>query len=181
MIAWPVPFASMLAGKPFRPLPLEMLVDTLLNRVFAASLDEGELDFLAGREVLLAHASLPIGLRIQLLGAPDDDGNSRPARRRLRASPYPGSLADLTGAPRADLLIRAELSGFLHMIARDRDADTLFFQRLLSMEGDTDLGLRVKNLLDGLDVDELRFGPQLQRTCAALLRVLDPVAGAIRP
>ena len=40
MIAWPVPFASMLAGKPFRPLPLEMLVDTLLNRVFAAAARE---------------------------------------------------------------------------------------------------------------------------------------------
>ena len=31
----------------------------------------------------------------------------------------------------------------------------LFFQRRLQMEGDTELGLEVKNFLDGLDVDSL--------------------------
>jgi predicted lipid carrier protein YhbT len=44
---------------------------------------------------------------------------------------------------------------YLTLISRREDADTLFFQRRLKMEGDTELGLYVKNLLDGLDVESL--------------------------
>lgn len=35
---------------------------------------------------------------------------------------------------------------------RQEDPDTLFFNRRLSMEGDTELGLVVKNTLDGLEL-----------------------------
>ena len=41
------------------------------------------------------------------------------------------------------------------MAARRRDPDTLFFQRRIVVEGDTELGLAVKNLLDSLDPSEL--------------------------
>ena len=58
------------------------------------------------------------------------------------------------------------MAGYLHLIARDRDADTLFFQRVLCMEGDTDLGLRVKNLLDGLDLQQVESPPG-QRAAAS--------------
>ena len=37
------------------------------------------------------------------------------------------------------------------------DSDTLFFHRRLKMEGNTNLGLEVKNLLDGMDMDTVRF------------------------
>jgi predicted lipid carrier protein YhbT len=38
---------------------------------------------------------------------------------------------------------------------RKEDPDTLFFQRRLSIEGDTELGLEVKNLMDSVDLDAL--------------------------
>ena len=54
-----------------------------------------------------------------------------------------------------DLSITGTLHTFLLLAARREDSDTLFFQRRLRMEGDTELGLEVKNFLDGLDVDSL--------------------------
>lgn len=50
-----------------------------------------------------------------------------------------------------DLAFRAKLSAFLQLAARQEDPDTLFFNRELSIEGDTELGLIVKNMLDAVE------------------------------
>ena len=50
-----------------------------------------------------------------------------------------------------DLAFRANLSAFLQLAARQEDPDTLFFNRTLSIEGDTELGLIVKNMLDAME------------------------------
>lgn len=50
-----------------------------------------------------------------------------------------------------DLVFRAKLSAFLQLAARQEDPDTLFFNRSLSIEGDTELGLIVKNMLDAME------------------------------
>lgn len=50
-----------------------------------------------------------------------------------------------------DLTFRANLSAFLQLAARQEDPDTLFFNRELSIEGDTELGLVVKNMLDAVE------------------------------
>jgi len=57
----------------------------------------------------------------------------------------------------ADLTISARARDFIALLAREEDPDTLFFDRRLLMEGDTDLGLLVKNTLDGIDLP--RFDP----------------------
>lgn len=44
--------------------------------------------------------------------------------------------------------IEGTLYDFLVLIDRQEDPDTLVFQRRLAIEGDTELGLRVKNFLD---------------------------------
>lgn len=49
------------------------------------------------------------------------------------------------------LKLAASLGDFMRMAAGDIDADTLFFQRRLSIEGDTELGLVVKNWLDSVE------------------------------
>jgi predicted lipid carrier protein YhbT len=54
----------------------------------------------------------------------------------------------------ADLGFAAPLAAFLQMLARQQDPDTLFFHRKLAIEGDTELGLVVKNLLDRIDWGE---------------------------
>lgn len=50
-----------------------------------------------------------------------------------------------------DLCFRAKLAAYLHLLNRQEDPDTLFFQRALVVEGDTELGLLVKNMLDAVD------------------------------
>ncbi|MCC6472326.1 MAG: SCP2 sterol-binding domain-containing protein [Burkholderiales bacterium] len=50
-----------------------------------------------------------------------------------------------------DVRFRAPLEAFLALAAREEDADTLFFQRRLVVEGDTELGLAVRNLLDAIE------------------------------
>ncbi len=54
-------------------------------------------------------------------------------------------------AGEADLTIAASAYDFLLLARRQEDPDTLFFNRRLSMEGDTELGLLVKNTLDAID------------------------------
>lgn len=50
-----------------------------------------------------------------------------------------------------DLYFGANMADFLKMLLRQEDPDTLFFNRKLKIEGDTELGLIVKNLLDSID------------------------------
>jgi predicted lipid carrier protein YhbT len=56
------------------------------------------------------------------------------------------------GTP-ADVHIRGCLNDFWLLASRREDADTLFFQRRLCIEGETETGLHVKNLLDSLEYD----------------------------
>ncbi|MCM8595195.1 SCP2 domain-containing protein [Accumulibacter sp.] len=51
----------------------------------------------------------------------------------------------------ADLRFQANLAAFLQLLARQEDPDTLFFRRELSIVGDTELGLVVKNMLDAIE------------------------------
>ena len=67
----------------------------------------------------------------------------------LRFTVTPRGFAPDNGAP--DLIISATARDFLLLLTRREDPDTLFFSRRLVSEGDTELGLTVKNLLDALD------------------------------
>ncbi len=51
-----------------------------------------------------------------------------------------------------DLTLSASAHDFLRLAQRQEDPDTLFFSRRLSIEGDTELGLVVKNALDALEL-----------------------------
>jgi predicted lipid carrier protein YhbT len=69
----------------------------------------------------------------------------------------------LFDASKPDLTISARTRDFIALLAREEDPDTLFFDRRLLMEGDTDLGLLVKNTLDGIELprfDAARLSPQ---------------------
>ena len=58
----------------------------------------------------------------------------------------------------ADLTISASAHDFLRLAQRQEDPDTLFFSRRLSMQGDTELGLMVKNTLDALETPVFDLG-----------------------
>ncbi|HLR82315.1 MAG TPA: SCP2 sterol-binding domain-containing protein [Paenalcaligenes sp.] len=54
-----------------------------------------------------------------------------------------------------DLCFKANAWVYMRMIQRTEDPDTLFFSRDLQIEGDTELGLLVKNALDAMDMHVL--------------------------
>jgi predicted lipid carrier protein YhbT len=67
-----------------------------------------------------------------------------------------------------ELTITATARDFILLLTRREDPDTLFFSRRLVSEGDTELGLTVKNLLDALDPE------------AVLRRLPMPLAHAVQ-
>ena len=86
-------------------------------------------------------------------------------RGRFAACQYQGS---------ADLTISASAYDFVLLARRQEDPDTLFFSRRLSMEGDTELGLLVKNTLDAielpvLDLEQFKPAQVLARLKARLV------------
>ncbi|VAX06870.1 Putative lipid carrier protein [hydrothermal vent metagenome] len=105
---------------------------TLLNRVFAAPLQEGEMDFLEGKIMLV---------RI------------RDAGLRYRITLSRGKLAADLSRKAHDLSIEGSIYDFLLLATRREDADTLFFNRRLRLGGNTELGLYIKNFLDAFEIE----------------------------
>ena len=62
-----------------------------------------------------------------------------------------GFFANLEARPPV-VVISAVARDFLRLARREADPDTLFFDRKLSIEGDTELGLLLKNTLDAIDL-----------------------------
>ena len=56
-----------------------------------------------------------------------------------------------------DLTISASAYDFYLLAMRKEDPDTLFFNRRLVVEGDTELGLIAKNALDAIDLPMLEL------------------------
>jgi predicted lipid carrier protein YhbT len=119
------------------PMPLKASAITrALNALFAVPLQEGELEFLDQRtmNVIISDAGLEFSVIF--------------SNGRLRAD---GPSAE------ADLTIAGTVYTFLLLATREEDADTLFFRRQLKTSGDTELGLYVKNFLDGLEPETLPY------------------------
>ena len=91
---------------------------------------EADFSFLEGRVVRIVIEDL--GARATLRYA---DGRFRPASAEIDA----------------DVSFRAAAADYLKLLRRTEDPDTLFFQRKLRIEGDTELGLTLKNLLDSIE------------------------------
>jgi O2-independent ubiquinone biosynthesis accessory factor UbiT len=117
------------------PHPLQRpLLELALEQLFRSSVVDGELDFLGQR-----------CLAVEI----EDTGWRWPIALRG------GRLKVLDRNHPADVTIRGQSPAFLIMAGRFEDPDTLFFQRRLVIQGDTELGLGVKNFLDGLDEERL--------------------------
>lgn len=129
----PAALARVLARLPQQP-PTRLLT-TALNLALDRILPRSALEPLLGRQLQMR--VLDAGLTLDFSFGPS---GFRPA----------------PPAARADLVISATARDFIALALREEDADTLFFSRRLRMEGDTDLGLLVKNTLDAVDWDALR-------------------------
>lgn len=119
-----------------------------LNIILATPLEEGDLDFLEHRSVSVHVTDLDMKFALSL------------NQEKLTASPWKAG---------DQLNIAGKTHDFLQLATRTEDADTLFFQRRLKMNGDTELGLEVKNLLDGLDLETVRFHQPIDKALKTLL------------
>jgi predicted lipid carrier protein YhbT len=79
----------------------------------------------------------------------------------------------------ADVCISGNVEDFWKLAARREDPDTLFFSRRLCIEGDTETGVHIKNLIDALDYDwESHFRAVLGETAGrAAFRFLRRTTG----
>jgi len=110
------------------------LISKVLNRMFLTDCQQGELDFLADKTVVIEVTDFDFLFSLQL------EQNS------LRVS-----ACNELQKQQADLRVKASSSDFFLLCSGQADPDTLFFQRRLSMLGDTELGLYLKNFLDCFD------------------------------
>ena len=61
----------------------------------------------------------------------------------------------ITDGQDADVWFRADTNDLILLAAGRKDPDMLFFQRRLVVEGDTELGLAVKNLMDAIEPESM--------------------------
>ena len=120
---------------PFKILPSAIhsrILVSFLNKLLKDQIHEGELDFLEDKRLCVTVSDLNIKYYIGL---------------------KKGRLISIITDKDNDIKIQANMYDFLLLAARQQDPDTLVFQRRLIMQGDTELGLELKNFLDGLDLE----------------------------
>lgn len=109
------------------------VLEQVLSWQFRQALAEGELDFLEGRWLSITVRDIDL----RWFTSVEND--------RLIVS----------DTAEADVSFSADASDLLMIAARKQDPDTLFFQRRLVIEGDTELGLYVKNLMDAIELEQM--------------------------
>ena len=120
---------------PFKMLPSVIhsrILVSFLNKLLKDQIKDGELDFLEDKKLCVTINDLNISY---YLGLKKDQ------------------LITMTSDHDNDIKIKANTYDFLQLAARQEDPDTLVFQRRLIMQGNTELGLELKNFLDGLDLE----------------------------
>ena len=130
------------------------VITSAMNAMFSTPLEAGELEFLTQQvmNIFVTDAGLRFSVRL------DKD--------KLRAG---------NEAAEADVTIEGTVYTFLLLATRKEDADTLFFHRQLKTSGNTELGLHVKNFLDGLEPETLPY----YRTIDPILRISLAVADRV--
>ena len=131
-----VHFGPSLMSVPVKLTPFALkrqVLEQVLSWQFSQALADGELEFLDGRWLSI-HVR-DIGLKWYTSVENDKLIVSQNAE--------------------ADVSFSADASDLLMIAARKQDPDTLFFQRRLVIEGDTELGLYVKNLMDAIELEQM--------------------------
>lgn len=117
------------------PMPVQAsMIQKGLGQLFAEQIDDGDLEFLESNFLKLEISDLDLRWWISF------------ADNKFIVSPMEQAHAVSFSGQVNDLML---------MMGREEDPDSLFFQRRLKIEGDTELGLYVKNLLDSLDDEQM--------------------------
>lgn len=113
------------------PKAASMLLAAALNRLLAPKLSAMQRGFLRDRVVSIGSFEEGLDCRVRW---------------------GEGGFSACTPRTPADLAISARASDYLRLLTREVDADALFFQRRLRLEGDIELGLAIKNMLDSMEM-----------------------------
>ncbi len=130
---------------PLRIIPDKLhssLLTKILNYVFKQMMKDGELEFMYDRSLTLHISDANINHTIKV---------------------KPDKLEVNTDHDNSDVTISGTVYDFLLLISNKEDPDTLFFQRHLKMQGDTELGVHLKNMLAGIDHESLGLPAYLQK------------------
>lgn len=131
-----VRFGPSLMSVPVKLAPFALkrqVLEQVLSWQFRRALADGELEFLEGRWLSINVRDIGLLWYTSVV-----DGRTVVSQQ-----------AD------ADVSFSADASDLLMIAARKQDPDTLFFQRRLVIEGDTELGLYVKNLMDAIELEQM--------------------------
>ncbi len=128
----PTLLAKTLSRTPFRLQSL--LLRNIFTNAFNAALPKGELDFLQDKYLEINITDI----NARWYFTYSTTGNIEIVEHAI-----------------PNVCIQGKLNSFILLTAQKEDPDTLFFQRQLVIEGDTDLGLQIKNLLDSIEVENL--------------------------
>lgn len=151
------PTVPAVLAKPFSMLPkrpARLPFEVALNRMFSAPLAAGDVEFLDDRVVTISIDDIQLRFSVTKHGS----------RLKVMRTPFEG-----------DVQISGTLYAFMQLATRSEDTDTLFFQRHLRSSGDTDLGLHIKNLLDGMDLEAMPMQPALGRCLYLVMRAADSI------
>jgi len=111
-----------------------------LSSVFREAIEDGDFEFLQGRWLKIAIIDLELTWWLSF----DNDKLVMASRDEMAEN-------NIT----EDVSFSATGDDLVLIAGRKQDPDTLFFQRRLKIEGDTELGLEVKNLIDAIDIEQL--------------------------
>jgi predicted lipid carrier protein YhbT len=151
MKAWPPGRALLADLNPFGPL----FVGVVNRRTRGRGLEQ-TLAALEGKRICIRATDLPLTLTLAVRGG------------RLEAAPARAT---------PHVTLRGRLIDLARLASRAEDPDTLFFQRRLRFEGETETALAIKNALDALEWpwprDARDFAPRrLATALRATLRLL---------
>ncbi|KJY75424.1 sterol-binding protein [Vibrio coralliilyticus] len=129
--------AASILRSPVHLLPKSVQKKALLEglkSVFRESLEDGDFEFLEGKWLKIEIKDMQLSWYV---------------------SYQDSQLMVADSAVKEDVAFRGTLNDLVLIAGRKEDPDTLFFQRRLSIEGDTELGLEIKNLMDSVDLEQL--------------------------
>ncbi|MFV0478272.1 MAG: SCP2 domain-containing protein [Parahaliea sp.] len=121
------------------PLIQAHFIQTIVSRALHGPLAEGHLDFLQGKWLLIKVSDAGLAAYFSV----------RDNKLLCRTH------------QQADVRLEGDALTMAQMACKMVDPDTLFFRRKLSIRGDTELGLAVKNLIDDIEIESLPIWARL--------------------
>jgi len=129
----------------------KVVVEKALNHALAEQIEMGEFDFLHGNCLHLSVKDMNLDFYLS----------------------YDSTKLVLVPADTpADVHFRGNSKELILLASRSEDPDSFFFQRRLTIEGDTELGLYIKNIIDSVDFDSWpKWLNTLMLTMAELIEI----------